>query len=107
VRRSELSRHADPRQADDEQNLCEYEIANAELLLERCAVRLYARLGLRELVDADVARSRARFRENRPVRAHASSPRAAGARGKTRSVRDSLHPRWENEKNTVSNLMCR
>ena len=40
VRGSELPRDADPGEADDEQDLGQHEIADAELLLERRAVRL-------------------------------------------------------------------
>ena len=45
VRRSEFAGDTDPRQADDEEDLREGEIANAELFLQRRAVLLDARLG--------------------------------------------------------------
>src|SRR5207237_10690400 len=44
VRRPELPRHTDPREADDEEDLRESEIADAELLLQRRAVCLDVRL---------------------------------------------------------------
>ena len=42
---AQLSGDADPRESDDEQDLREDEIADAELFLERRAVRFDARLG--------------------------------------------------------------
>ena len=48
VRWPDLSSHADPREANDEQNLREHEVAHAELFLERRAMRLDFRFSFGE-----------------------------------------------------------
>src|SRR5439155_23460675 len=100
---------ADPRQADDEQDLPEGEVADAKLLLELCAPPFDARLGAGKFVGRRFCRRR--HRRTSPSssqdRAHASSPSCS------RWMRKNSFGAWksssavEKEKNTVSRPMWR
>jgi hypothetical protein len=117
VRRSELSRDADPREPDDEEDLREGEIADAELLLQRRAVRLDARLGLcesrrrrgrfEETMRQGCLKSCARLAKHRPVARPGLEPLVQPVDAEKLIGRVEVSSAVEKEKKTVSRFMWR
>src|SRR5258708_40263122 len=113
MRRAELAGHADPCKADDEEDLREREVADAERFLEGRTLRLDAGLGVSELPCGRRRRVAGAQRHARAspsscqYRAHASSPSC------NRCTRKNSFGAWksssavENEKKTVSRPIWR